>query len=373
MNGIQEVSGSIPLISTRKTRFGNKTSFLLYMAQERLHGMDANLWRNVSAEYRKLRNGMKRYLTAILLCCLLLTGCGGDEVQRLDSADIEDTVTFTDDLGRTVCVARPQRVAAMIGSFADIWCLAGGHKTLAAAANDAWTSFALDLGEEVVNLGAIKEPNVERLFESDPDLILASSNTAADVELLDTFEQAGIPVAYFKVASFPEYLNMLEICTRLTGQAERFMQYGRAVEEQVEAARAQADGSCPRVLYVRATGSSCKVKNSRDSVLGEMLSDLECVNIADSENSLLEELSLETILMQDPDYIFMVLQGADSTAAEQVLQQTLLSNPAWQTLTAVKEGRCYMMDDHLYNLKPNARWGEAYEKLANILYPDSGA
>ena len=36
---------------------------------------------------------------------------------------------------------------------------------------------------------------------------------------------------------------------------------------------------------------------------------------------------------------------------------------------AIQAGRCYVMDNQLFNLKPNARWGEAYEILADILYP----
>ena len=123
-------------------------------------------------------------------------------------------------------------------------------------------------------------------------------------------------------------------------------------------------------MYVRATGSSCKIKNSEESVLGEMLADLGCVNIADQDNSLLEQLSVEKIIEQDPEYIFVVIQGSDPTDAEAILESTLLSNPAWETLTAVKEGRYYVMDPNLYNMKPNARWGEAYEKLADILYPE---
>lgn len=130
-----------------------------------------------------------------------------------------------------------------------------------------------------------------------------------------------------------------------------------------------ADGSEPSVLYVRATGSSCKVKNSRDSVLGEMLADMGCRNIADSETGLLEELSLEVILAEDPDYIFAVVQGSDPTKAEALLESTLLAHPAWQSLTAVREGRFHIMDQKLYNLKPNAKWGIAYEGLADILYP----
>ena len=69
----------------------------------------------------------------------------------------------------------------------------------------------------------------------------------------------------------------------------------------------------------------------------------------------------------DPEYIFVVLQGADPEKAMKTLEKTLLANPAWQNLTAVKEGRFFTLEHRLYNLKPNARWGEAYEKLANIL------
>lgn len=320
---------------------------------------------------------MRRLICGMLAAaCLLLAGCQAapaaqeePQGEASESAEESTAVTFVDDLGRTVTVDSPERVAALIGSFADIWCLAGGKDVLVATANDTWTSFDLDLSEDVINLGGISQPSLESLIQADPDLVIASSNTSADVALLDTFEEMGLNVAYFMVANFEEYLHMLDICTQITGKPENYAQYGQALLEQVEGAKARADGSSPTVLYVRATGSSCKVKNSQDSVLGEMLSDLGCVNIADSAASLLEELSLEVILEQDPDFIFVVVQGSDPTAAEKLLDDTLLSNPAWQELTAVREGRYYVMDNQLYNLKPNARWGEAYENLAQILYP----
>ena len=280
------------------------------------------------------------------------------------------SVTFTDDLGREVTLSSPKRVAALIGSFADVWCLAGGKDTLVAAADDSWTQFDLGLGEEVKNLGAVKTPSQEILLAADPDFVIGSTKTAADVELMDLMDELGIPAACFDISSYEDYLRMLDICTQLTGDTQAYEEHGAAVQKQIDAARARADGSAPTVLYVRATGSSCKVKNSENTVLGEMLADLGCVNIADSETSLLESLSMETILACDPEYIFVVLQGSDPTDAEITLQNALLSDPVWNSLTAVKEGRLYYMDQQLYNVKPNARWGEAYEKLADILYPE---
>ena len=315
---------------------------------------------------------MKRRIFCILtILCLTLAACA-PTAPAGNGSEQTPSVSFTDDLGRTVTAEPPRRVAALIGSFADIWQLAGGGDTLVAAADDAWTSFDLNLGEDVIKLGGVKQINLEQLAAAQPDLVLASSNTAAQVELLPALEQLGLKVAYFKVAEFQDYLHMLDLCSQLTGDTERFDQYGLAVESQVQAARDRADGSAPTALYIRATGAGCKVKNSRDSVLGEMLRDLGCVNIADSDQTLLEQLSLERILQLDPEYIFVVMQGADKTGAQQALDQTLLASPAWQSLTAVQQGRYYVMDDRLYNLKPNARWGEAYEHLADILYPDAG-
>ncbi len=325
---------------------------------------------------------MRRICIIMLLSALLLSGCAGRPAQSsaapgpsaeaAPSAQPEQdaaAVSFTDDLGRELELARPERAAALIGSFADIWCLAGGKDTLTAAAGDAWTNFDLDLDENVADLGSVAQPNLERLLACEPDLVLASCNTAADVELLETFEDAGIPAAYFEVDNFDDYLRMLEICTRLTGCPENYETYGVQVKAQVEEAVARQDGSAPKVLYVRASGSSCTVKGSEGNVLGEMLADLGCVNVADSDDSLLENLSLEGIIAADPDYIFAVLQGSDKDKARATLESTLLTNPAWSTLRAVEEGRFYTLDHTLYNVKPNARWGEAYEKLADILYP----
>lgn len=317
---------------------------------------------------------MRKFFLLILPALLLpaLCGCFTAEQPRQSTQpapEAQPVLVFTDDLDREVRVMSAERVAVMIGSFADVWCLAGGHDSLVAAANDSWTSFDLDLGSEVRDLGAIKTPNLEALLAAEPDLIIASCNTASNLELMDTFDAAGICSAYFDIQNFEDYLNMLSICTTITGCPENYQRYGADVAQAVEGARSRQDGSSPRILCLRATGSSCTIKKSQDNLLGEMLADMGCVNVADGSNTALENLSIEAIMEADPDYIFAVLQGSDPSAAQQTLNATLLSNPAWNQLRAVQQGRFYTLDHALYNLKPNARWGEAYEGLADILYP----
>ena len=288
-----------------------------------------------------------------------------------DSSDAMDmAVTFIDDLGREVTVNNPQRVAVLLGSFADMWVLAGGE--VIASADDAWDDFQLDMLEDAINLGSTKELNLEKLFEANPDFIIASASTRIDMEWKETLEGSGIPTAYFDVSGFDDYLRVFKICTDITGRTGLYEKYGLALQEQIDDAIAAseirvAEKGAPKVLFLRTSAMSIRAKNSQDSVLGEMLAALGCINIADSDESLLENVSVEHILKEDPDFIFFAQVGDDMDEIKANVQKFIDENPIWQELTAVKEGRVYYMDKALYNLKPNDRWGEAYEKLEELL------
>lgn len=305
---------------------------------------------------------MKRFIP-LALCLVLLAGCAAPAAAEPE----EGGLTFADDLGRTVTVSEPKRVAPLLASFAQIWMLAGGE--VCATGEDAWSDLQLDLPEDAVNLGKTEELSLELLLSARPDFIIASGNTRQQREWMETLEATGIPVAYFTVSDFDDYLRMLTLCTELTGRTDLLEEHGTAVRKQIddvlEAARNR--GNAPTVLCMRASASLITVKNSRDNVLGEMLASLGCRNIADSDESLLENISLERILEADPDFIFITQRGDNYEGMIANVEAMMAENPAWQQLTAVKEGRLYYMDKYLYNLKPNHRWGEAYEKLEVIL------
>ena len=94
-----------------------------------------------------------------------------------------------------------------------------------------------------------------------------------------------------------------------------------------------------------------------------MLADMGCVNIADGDGTLLDNLSVESVIKNQPHRIFIVTMGNDEAAAMASINNMLKENAAWGTLEAVEEGRIYVMDKSLFNLKPNSRWKDAYELL----------
>ena len=298
----------------------------------------------------------------LILSLFLLAACQ----PSTQTASGEDTVTFTDDLGQTLTLAKnPSRVAALLGSFADVWQLAGGE--ICAAANDAWEDFGFS-SETAIRLGGAHSPNFELLLSSSPDLVLASASTASHVAMKDTLADMGIHVVYFDVISFDDYLRMLSVCTSLTGRSDLYAQNGTDIRDAIASVKADyaaqdLPASERTVLLLRASSGFVKAKGSEGTVLGEMLKDLGCINVADSDQTLLENLSVERVIAEEPRHIFVVTMGNDTEAANASLDRMMAENPAWGTLSAVREGRFYRMDKKLFNLKPNARWAEAYQTL----------
>ena len=328
----------------------------------------------MSITFERFISSMRKYSRhiAIIVCIAILTGvltaCGS-----VKSTQNQEVVTFTDALGREVSVPKePERVVALIGSFADIWILAGGN--LCAAAEDAWEDFELDL-PDAVNIGGAHSPNLELIFSANPDFVIASASTSSNVEMKETLEAAGITVAYFDVDDFEDYLAMLDVCTDITGRKDLYEKNGLEIQSRIEEVkRDMEEQSLPeerrKVLLLRAHSGSVKAKGSEGTILGEMLANLGCINIADSDASLLETLSIESIIRQKPYRIFVVTMGNDSQKALDNLYKMMDENPAWGSLEAVAEGRIHLMDRRLFHNKPNADWAVAYEKLSEILHSE---
>ena len=302
----------------------------------------------------------KSLLPLLVLAATFLSACGTGDTDK------EVLYTFTDSVGRTVEVQSIEKTAVISGSLAEIWQLSGGE--LYGVTNDAYDGHALDLPQNVRNYGDVKNPSVENMIADNVDFVILSGGIANHLKLENTLDSSGLNTAYFDVENFEDYLSVLKICTEITGREDLYIQNGESVHERVDAAikRSQKQEK-PEILLLRAFSSGIKAKSS-DNMTGQMLSDLGCVNIADSETSLLEDLSLEAIISADPDFVFITTMGDDEAAAVAQYESELASNPAWQELPAVKNGNVHILPKDMFHYKPNNRWGEAYEYLEEILY-----
>lgn len=307
---------------------------------------------------------LKRTLTAVLLLAVLLVSAGC----AVSPAPVEDGVTITDALGCQVTLPKePQTVAVLFSSFADIWVCAGGSV-------DITVGEAVERGfaEEtaiLVDSGAGKTIDLETLIAAQPDMVICSADIEGQVDAARICRDAGIPTAAFQVESFEDYLSVLDIFTQLTGCPERYETYGTAVADKIQQLQADflEESGEKTILFIRAGSSAkyTKAKSSEDHFACRMLQQLGTVNIADSAPILLDGLSFEEILNQDPDYIFISTMGDPEAAISYM--DSLLQKPQWQALSAVQNGRVFYLPKELFQFKPNARWDEAYAYLIGLL------
>ena len=302
----------------------------------------------------------KSFIPVISAMLLMLSGCGADNDGR------EAVYTFTDSLDREVAVRSFERTAVLSGSLAEIWQLSGGE--LYGVTSDAVDRDTLTLSDDVKIYGGVHILSAENIIGDGVDFAVLSSTIADQVELADTLEPAGVTAAYFDVEDFEDYLSVLKIFTDITGRDDLYEKNGESVRERCEAAILRSKGKGePKIVLLRAYSTGVKARGS-DNMTGKMLSDLGCLNIADSDTSILEELSLEAIVRADPDFVFVTTMGADESAAVASYEEILGSNKAWEEMTAVKNGKVYFLPKDMFHYKPNERWGEAYEYLEGILY-----
>jgi len=317
----------------------------------------------------------KYLLLLLIISILLITSCANENTavgvnNKNSSNEAEDNYyTFTDSLENTVVLKeKPEKVVALVGSYAETWLLAGGE--LAGVTDDVITERKMDVSENTKIVGTIKDPNLEEILSLEPDFILLSPDIESHTQISETLKKAQIPHAYFKIEQFEDYLNMLDICTDITGSKDLYEKNGLKVQKQIEDVISKIDTtSKPSVLFIRAFSSGAKAKDDVNMTC-KILNDLSTVNIASEHQSLLEDLSIEEIIEEDPDYIFVTTMG-DTDKAIKAMKNGIEKNLAWKNLTAVKNDRYIVLPKDLFHYKPNARWGESYEYLAKIIYPNS--
>lgn len=308
---------------------------------------------------------------AVLMLAALLSGCtkhGDDQLVPPDPPAAY--ASFTDSAGETIILPeKPERVAVLFSSFAELWQLAGG--TVAVTVGESVERGFVPEGTPLVDDGAGKKIDLERLLIEEPDFVICSGDIAAQAETAKTLMELDIPAAQFVVESFSDFLDVLKICTDITGDETAFETYGRAQEEAIGKILAENNFQGIDILFIRAGSSarSVKAKTSEDHFAAEMLKELGTHNIAD--DSLLEDavvsdtLSIEYILQEDPDYIFFTAMG-DEEASRSFVEE-MLQEDTWKSLTAVKAGHYTFLEKELFHFKPNGRWAEAYKTLADLL------
>lgn len=301
---------------------------------------------------------MKKYIVTTLSLFLL---CGCSVTPKPNEA----YYTFEDETGKTIVLThKPEKVAVLFSSYADLWNVAGGE--VAITVGESITRGICKEGTPIVDSGAGKTIDLELLLSYEPDFVLCSATLEGQIATAELLKEAGIPCAMCSIDDFDDYYRWLSICTDITGDKERLNAYGDTQRETISQILS-ATHSEEEVLFIRSASSRKSVKTlpSSDNFAAAMLTEFGLKNLADDCSILAESLNIEYILTKDPYAIFYTVMG-DETAGKETLS-SIFEEDLWKNLTAVKEGRVYYLPKTTFQYKPTTGWADAYAYLAELI------
>lgn len=297
----------------------------------------------------------------LLFLIMILSGCMEQEVD-------DCYYSFFDSRNELIVLkSKPNNVAILFSSFVEIYNCAGGNTNI--TVGESVERGIVSKNVILVDAGAGKTINNEILIKANPDFVIGSLDISEQVKTCNLLSGFGIACALFKVETFEDYLYVLDILTDITGNKDLYQKNGINVKNNIDSIKSRyLLDSDAKVLFIRsgASQSSCKAKNSESHFACKMLNELGTVNIADSAFILLDGLSIEEILLNEPDYIFISIMGNEESGKKYINE--LLNSMPYNSLKAVKNSSYYFLPKDLFQYKPNQRWDLAYEYLVDILY-----
>ena len=304
---------------------------------------------------------MKRILCLIIaVMALSFTACKGDIINDTDG------VAVTDYAGNTAYLTPDSRVVSCYASLSQCWLLSGGKLV---GITDDCEERALVFNNSPEIVGSTKNINVEKIVSLNPDYVILSYDLTAQRELEEILKSMNIPYGYFQEDTFEDYKNIMKQFTAVNGRDDLYEKYVVETENRiVEILSKIPDKNEGTALLLRAFSTGMKTKKD-DNIAGFIINEMNLTNIVDIYPSLIEELSVEKIIAEDPDYIFITIMG-DEASATAYVNKTIMDNPAWNGLSAVKNGNMYFLPQELFHYKPNEKCDDSYEYLAKIIYPD---
>ena len=317
---------------------------------------------------------MKKLLSILLALSLLagLAACAAPAAPAGGAAD--ETVLFTDSLGRETAVPAQLTRVAVSGPMAQMVLFALCPHRLAGIAS-AWDPSAEEyLDTEYYSLpvlgqlsGGQGELNLETLLSSGAQVVIdvgePKDSIAEDLDALQA--QTGIPFVHVSatIQTMGEAYRQLGVLLGMEAEAEELAAYCEETYAMVSGLAASVD----RVKLLYLTGEAGLNVIARGSYHGEiidLLSDNLAVVDSPSSRGTGNEVDMEQLLLWDPEVIIFSPDSAYASVGD---------DPLWQNLTAIREGRYYEAPMGPYNwmgFPPSVQRYLGMLWMASLLYPD---
>ena len=290
---------------------------------------------------------------ASLVAALALTGCAGTAAAPVDEPAAATTVTVEDNHGSIEVPVAPERVVALdnttFQTLSD-W----GVKLVAAPKPlmyDLWPS--LSGGDEVLDAGLHREPNIENILAAEPDLIVGGYRFR---ELYDQLKEIQPATIETSPRDGEEHTSELKRQTTILGQVFDKNDEAATLNADLDAAIADAKAAYdPSQTVIGLITSGGKIayagpgEGRVDGLPFPTLGLTPALERAAEDASHGDDISVEAIAAANPEWLFVLDRDAMFGEDGYVSAKELVENAeALKNVPAVQKNQIVYLDGSFY-------------------------
>jgi iron complex transport system substrate-binding protein len=269
--------------------------------------------------------------------------------------------TVTDQVGRKVTVPdNPRRVVSLAPNITEILFAVGAGDTVVGTA--LFTNYPPGT-ENIPTVGSYIKPNLERIIELAPDLVIATADGEKKAEI-NRLSSLGIPVYIINPKDLAGVVRTVREIGALVGRKESADRAASAMEGRIAGVKERV-ARLPKVRALLVLSMHPLITMSARTFQDELIASAGGINIAAGEPIRYPTLSMEEVIVRAPEVIVMTTMSHDEDYHALTAEWSRFGS-----IPAVKTGRVFVVDSDIVD-RPSPRIVEGLEALARLLHPEA--
>lgn len=300
---------------------------------------------------------MKKWLVAIGLTMVFLTGCASGDVQETGTTD---TSTANKEIGQVESEHRIIAGSVVIATILD-------ELNLDAVAVPDTAKELPARFKGLPNIGNAMNPDPEVIKSLNPTEVLSVSTLESDLK--DPFEKLKIPADFIDLTSIESMQAEITALGNRYNRVEEAKALNAKLQREIDAVQALVeahDGEKPKVLIILGVPGSYLVATEH-SYAGDLVRLAGGENVMAGQKAEYLPSNTEYLYEAKPDIILRLAHGMPDEVIK-MFDEEFKTNDVWKHFDAVKNGRVYDLEEELFGTTAALNVPEALNQLIDIFY-----
>ncbi|MBX4263492.1 ABC transporter substrate-binding protein [Clostridium estertheticum] len=307
----------------------------------------------------------KNVITIVLaVFCFVLSACGnsgvinnGQDTTKKATSAVTYPLKVVDSYNRTITIEKePKRIIAIAPNITEgIYALGKGTSLVGRSDYDNYPAKA----NKVTSVGELLKPNIEKIVELKPDVVIAS--THFDKNVIKKLEELNIKViVLYGEENFTGVYDTMSKLGQIVNASDKALSIISAMQKKVADVTKKVKGAKkPTVYYVAGFGKSGDFTAGKDTFIGNM------IDMAGGENAAKDvvgwKYSVEKLVEKNPD-VLICSKLYDS-------KKGIEATNGYKDLKAVKSGKLLEVDENIIT-RQGPRLADGLEAIAKLIHPE---